>query len=345
MHPSRTIRTLTASTVLVLGSTLAGCAADQPSGTQQAAAGTAGFPITLTNCGREMTLDAPPERVVSLNQGSTEILLSLGLADRVVGSATWTDPVLDSLAAANEDVPRLAENAPSYERVLETEPDFVTASFASTLGEGGVTTPENLEKLGVGSYLSPAECLKDNEGDDDGTRHDALEIETILGEITDLARIFGVPERGEELVADLSRRLENAESEAPAGDVSAMYWFANSESPYLAGCCGGPGIIGRTLGVENVFDDTTDEWPQINWETVAERNPDVIVLGDLTRKSQTAETARAKIDYLKTNPVTSQMEAVKNDRFVTLSGAELNPSIRTVYAVENVAEQLADLGL
>ncbi|MFE7226193.1 ABC transporter substrate-binding protein [Nocardioides sp. NPDC057577] len=345
MHPSRTIRTLTASTVLVLGSTLAGCAADQPSGTQQAAAGTAGFPITLTNCGREITLEAPPERVVSLNQGSTEILLSLGLADRVVGSATWTDPVLDWLAAANEDVPRLAENAPSYERVLETEPDFVTASFASTLGEGGVTTPENLEKLGVGSYLSPAECLKDNEGDDDGTRHDALEIETIFGEITDLARIFGVPERGEELVADLSERLEKARAEAPAGEVSAMYWFANSESPYLAGCCGGPGIIGRTLGVENVFDDTTDEWPQINWETVAERNPDVIVLGDLTRKSQTAETARAKIDYLKTNPVTSQMEAVKNDRFVTLSGAELNPSIRTVYAVENVAEQLADLGL
>ncbi|SDK73181.1 iron complex transport system substrate-binding protein [Nocardioides sp. YR527] len=344
MHPSRTIRTLTASTVLVLGSTLAGCAADQPSGAQQAA-GTAGFPVTLTNCGREITLEAPPERVVSLNQGSTEILLSLGLADRIAGSATWTDPVLDSLAAANEDVPRLAENAPSYERVLEAEPDFVTASFASTLGEGGVTTPEDLEKLGVGSYLSPAECLKDNEGDDDGTRHGALEIETIFGEITDLARIFGVPERGEELVADLSRRLETARTEAPDHDVSAMYWFANSESPYLAGCCGGPGIIGRTLGVENVFDDTTDEWPQINWETVAERNPDLIVLGDLTRKSQTAETARAKIDYLKTNPVTAQMEAVKNDRFVTLSGAELNPSIRTVYAVENVAEQLAALGL
>ncbi|WP_406028767.1 ABC transporter substrate-binding protein [Nocardioides sp. NBC_00850] len=345
MHPSRTIRTFTASTVLVLCSALAGCAADQSSGAQQAAADTAGFPLTLTNCGREITLEAPPERVVSLNQGSTEILLSLGLADRMAGTATWTDPVLGSLAADNEQVPRLAENAPSYERVLEAEPDFVTASFISTLGEGGVTTPEDLGKLGVGSYLSPAECLKDNEGDDDGTRHDPLEIDTIFQEITDLARIFGVPERGEELVADLTKRLATARTEAPAGEVSAMYWFANSESPYLAGCCGGPGIIGRTLGVENVFDDTTDEWPQINWETVAERDPDVIVVGDLTRKSQTAETARAKIDYLKSNPVTARMEAVRNDRFVTLSGAELNPSIRTVYAVENVADQLADLDL
>lgn len=338
-------RTLAAGTGLALTLMLAGCAGDQDPTTRQAAAETAGFPLTLTNCGREITLDAPPERVVSLNQGSTEILLSLGLADRMVGTATWTDPVLDSLAAANADVPRLAENAPSYERVLEAEPDFVAASFISTLGEGGVTTPEDLEKLGVGSYLSPAECLKDNEGDDDGTRRDPLEIETILQEITDLARIFGVPERGEELVADLSKRLEAARGEAPAGEVSAMYWFANSESPYLAGCCGGPGIIGRTLGIENVFEDTADEWPQISWETIAERNPDVIVLGDLTRKSQTAETARAKIEFLKSNPVTAQMDAVKNDRFVTLSGAELNPSIRTVYAVENTADQLADLGL
>lgn len=345
MHLSRPIRTFTASTVLVLTVALAGCAADQPSGERQAAADAAGFPLTLTNCGREITLEAPPERVVSLNQGSTEILLSLGLADRMAGTAVWTDPVLDSLAEDNERVPRLADNWPSYERVLEAEPDFVTASFISTLGEGGVTTPEDLAKLGVGSYLSPAECVKDNEGDDDGTRLDPLEIETIFQEITDLARIFGVPERGEKLVADLSQRLEAARTQAPAGEVSAMYWFANSESPYLAGCCGGPGIIGRTLGIENVFDDTTDEWPQINWETVAERNPDVIVLGDLTRKSQTAETARAKIDYLKSNPVTARMDAVRNDRFVTLSGAELNPSIRTVYAVENVADQLAGLGL
>jgi iron complex transport system substrate-binding protein len=350
VHLSRTIRptlarTIAASTVLVLGSALTGCAADQPSGTQQAAADSAGFPLTLTNCGREITVEAPPERAVSLNQSSTEILLSLGLADRMAGTAVWTDPVLDPLAEDNERVRRLADNWPSYERVLEAEPDFVTASFISTLGEGGVTTPENLEKLGIGSYLSPAECVKDNEGDDDGTRHEALEVETIFQEITDLARIFDVPDRGEALVADLSQRVEAARAEAPEREVSAMYWFANSESPYLAGCCGAPGIIGRTLGIENVFDDTTDEWPQINWETVAERNPDVIVLGDLTRKNQTAETARAKIDYLKSNPVTARMDAVRNDRFVTVSGAELNPSIRTVYAVENVAEQLAELGL
>ncbi|OUZ09704.1 ABC transporter substrate-binding protein [Aeromicrobium sp. PE09-221] len=304
-----------------------------------------GYPVTIDNCGREVTVDAPPERAVSLNQGSTEILLSLGLADRMVGTATWTDPVREGLEEENDKVERLADNAPSYERVLETEPDLVTASFLGTLGEGGVTTPEALEELGVPSYLSPAECGKGDATSEDGSRDDVLEIDTVYQEISDLAEIFGVQQEGEQLVEELRSRMEAAAEEAPGGDVSVLYWFANSESPYMAGCCGAPGIINRTLGLDNVFDDSQEEWPQINWETVATRDPDVIVIGDLTRKSQTAETAEAKIDFLKSHPVTSEMTAVKEDRFIELTGAAMNPSIRTVDGVEQVAAGLRELGL
>lgn len=322
---------------------LAACGSDTTRTSEPTKASGAGFPVTMSNCGRDITIDQAPERAVSLNQGSTEILLSLGLADRMVGTATWTDPVLPDLQQANDTVARLADNAPSKERLLDTNPDFVTASFANTFGEGGVVTPDELDKLKVGSYLSPAECLKDNEGDGDGQRSGRLEIEAIYQEITELSKIFGVPDRGAALVADLKQRMASANKGVE--NVSALYWFANAESPYLAGCCGGPGIISRTLDIKNVFDDSTEEWPQVNWETVADRNPDVVVLGDLTRKSQTAETGRAKIEFLKKNPVTREMDAVKNDRFVLLSGAELNPSIRTVYAVENVVKQLNALEL
>ncbi|MBM9464987.1 ABC transporter substrate-binding protein [Aeromicrobium sp. YIM 150415] len=304
-----------------------------------------GYPVTLENCGREVTVEAPPERAVSLNQGSTEILLSLGLADRMAGTATWTDPVREGLEEENDKVERLADNAPSYERVLEAEPDIVTASFLGTLGEGGVTTPEALAELGVPSYLSPAECGKDDATSEDGSRDSTLEIDTVYQEVTDLAEIFGVQDEGEELVADLRSRMETAASEAPEDEVSVLFWFANSESPYMAGCCGAPGIISRTLGLDNVFDDSQEEWPQINWETVATRDPDVIVIGDLTRKSQTAETAEAKIDFLKNHPVASEMTAVREDRFISLTGAAMNPSIRTVDGVEQVAAGLRELGL
>ena len=67
--------------------------------------------------------------------------------------------------------------------------------------------------------------------------------------------------------------------------------------------------------------------------------------GDVTRKSQTAETAAAKIDFLESNPVTREMSAVRHRRYVSLTGAALNPSIRTVEGLEQVADALADLGL
>ena len=302
--------------------------------------------VTLKNCGHTVRVDSPPKRAVSLNQGTTEIMLSLGLADRMVGTATWTDPVLKGLEKANAKVTRLADNAPSYERVLETEPDFVAASFVSTLGKGGVATREQFEKLGVPTYVSPSDCAgKDNSGDGDGARKQALGIDAVYGEVRDLAAVFGVEDRGEKLIASLKQRMAKATSGLNASDVTLLYWFANSDSPYMAGCCGAPGVITRALGAKNVFDDTHEEWPQINWETVADRDPDVLVIGDLTRKSQTAESAAKKIAFLKSDPVTRNMDAVRHKRYVLLSGQAMNPTIRTVEGVEKVAAALREFGL
>ena len=68
-------------------------------------------------------------------------------------------------------------------------------------------------------------------------------------------------------------------------------------------------------------------------------------MGDLTRKSQTAETADAKIEHLKSNPVTAEMEAVKNDRFVKVAGGDMNPSIRTVDLTEKLVAGIDEFGL
>lgn len=283
---------------------------------------------------------------MSLNQGTTEILLSLGLADRMAGTATWTDPVMEGLEKANAEVPRLADNQPSFEKVLATEPDFVASSFTSTLDKGGVAPREKFEELGVPTYLSPADCEgKDNSGDGDGSRTKPLDMETVYREVRELARVFGVEERGERLVDRLKSRVAKATSGIRAGNTTVLYWFANQESPYMAGCCGAPGIISNVLGAKNVFDDSTQEWPQINWETVADRDPDVLVIGDLTRKSQTAESAAKKIAFLESNPATKNMKAVKEKRYVLLSGQAMNPTIRTVEGVEKVAAALRAYGL
>ncbi|MDX5569276.1 ABC transporter substrate-binding protein [Streptomyces sp. ID05-04B] len=336
------------SAVLFLAGALlsTGCGGSAASSAFSAGSEAAGRPVTLDNCGRRVRIDTPPRRAVSLNQGTTEIMLSLGLADRLAGTATWTDPLPRSLEKAGAGVTRLADNAPSFEKVLDVEPDFVAASFASTLGKGGVATRDRFEKLGVPTYLSPSDCAgKDNSGGGDGVRTEPLTMDAVYGEVRDLARVFGVVKRGETLVAALKSRVSRAASGLDAENVTLLYWFADSRSPCLAGCCGAPGAITRELGARNVFDDTEEEWPQVNWESVADRDPDVLVIGDLSRRQQTAETAAKKIAFLESDPVTRNMTAVRKKRYVLLSGQALNPTVRTVEGVEKVASALRAYGL
>lgn len=150
--------------------------------------------------------------------------------------------MLKGLEKANATVPRLADNAPSFEKVLDAEPDFVTASFVSTLGRGGVATREQFEKLGVPTYVSPSDCAgKDNDSGGDGSRSTPLTLDSVYGEIRDLSRAMGVKARGDQLVAQLKARVTKATTGLDASDTSLMYWFANSQSPYLAALLRRPG--------------------------------------------------------------------------------------------------------
>ncbi|MBU9765763.1 ABC transporter substrate-binding protein [Mycobacterium sp. TNTM28] len=320
---------------------VAGCAPDTSRAPHQGAA--PGYPLSVPNCGRQVVIDAPPQRAVSLNQSSTEILLSLGLADRMVGTATWTDPVRPDLEAANARVPRLALNKPSLETVLDTEPDFVSASFGGTLGPGGVADRAQFEQLGVPSYLAPSDCEGKTSVNGDGARSTPFTMAAIHTEIRDLARIFGVADRGELLVAQLRDRMGQVTA-APSG-VDMAFWFSDVRAPYFAGCCGSPGVIAESVGARNVFADTTDEWPQVSWESVADRDPDVLVLADLSRRTIDGDALAAKIAFLESNPLTRALTAVRERRYIVVNGADLNPSIRTVDGAEKVARGLRELGL
>ncbi|MCL8249761.1 ABC transporter substrate-binding protein [Aeromicrobium fastidiosum] len=344
-------RTPLLAVVALTTSLLTACGSGSMTGTASEAtlAGTEGrtdYPLTITdNCGVDVTIEKAPERAVSVNQGSTEILLSLGLQDRMVGTATWTDAVRPNLAAANAEVPRLGDDAVSYERVLKEEPDLVTASFAYALDGDDPDRRAQYARLGVPTYLAPSHCDGRTDASGDGPRDHPLEMDVIYEEITQLAEIFDVPSRGEALVAELKQRMADAAGLTPGGDVSIAYWFANTELPYMAGANGSPGVMSRTVGVENVFDDTDVEWPQISWESVLDRDPDVIALGDLARDQQTGDRLEDKIRFLETDPVTKQLTAVREKRYVVLNGADMNPSIRTVDGTEKLAKALVDLGM
>ncbi|MBU9765764.1 ABC transporter substrate-binding protein [Mycobacterium sp. TNTM28] len=315
-----------------------------PGADPAAGPGPTSYPLTLENCGVQVTFDRPPQRAVSLYQSSTEILLALGLADRMVGTSTWFDPVLPELAAANATVARLADNDPGLEAVLDAEPDLVTSASAHTFTPAVVAERSRFAQLGIPTYQSPSVCVGATVAGETVTRTQPLALDTLFREIRELAEIFDVPQRGEDLVGRLTRRLESAAT-VTAPDTSVAFWFSGLRTPYLAGCCSAPGLYATELGVTNVFADARADWPEISWEALADRDPDVLVLADLQRRRIDGDALETKVKFLESNPVTKNMTAVRAKRYVVLTGSELDPGIREIDALEKLATGFKTFGL
>lgn len=309
------------------------------------------YPLTLENCGATITFDKAPARAVAIGQSSTEILLALGLADKIVGTAVWFGPVLAGYEDENAKIERLADNDPSFESVIGKEPDLVAVQFEWHVGpSGSVGTREQFAGLSVATYISPADCVaKDNTVGGDGVRKEMFTMDLVYREIADLARIFDVADRGDALIADLKAREAAAIAKVAgkAADVSVVFWFSSPEvdgDAYIAGKNGAPAYILQTLGARNVV-TTEEEWPLVSWEAIAGANPSVIVLGEMERRRYGADDAAVKLRFLETDPVVSTLEAVQKRRLVTMDVQSMQPSLRTIDGIEALAEGIESFGL
>lgn len=320
-----------------------------PAGAAQAAE--TAYPLTINSCGHEITFKQAPARTVSVGQSTTEVLYLLGVADKVVGTALWIGPVLKGYEDANAKVERLADNDPSFEAVVGKRPDLVTTQFQWQIGpEGVVGTPEQFAELGIPVYTSPADCMgKDNSGGGDGVRKSVFTMDLVYQEVRDLAKIFNVQDRGEEVVADLKKREEAARAKIASanGKISAVFWFSSAEldiDPYVAGRNGAPGYIMSALGLKNVI-ESDEEWPTVGWETIAKANPSVIVAGKMDRRRFPADDVAVKLKFLATDPVASIMPAVKAAHVFEMDAQAMNPTIRTIEGIETLAEAISTAGL
>lgn len=307
------------------------------------------YPLTLTSCGHEITIDRAPESVVSVGQSTTEILYMLGLADRVAGTSLWINPVLPEFAEIDAAVPRLSDNAPSFESVLAARPALVVTAYEWMIGPQGVVgTREMFDDAEIPSWIMPTECEgKDNTQSMDGERTVMFDTELLYRSIAELALIFDVEERGAEVIAGLRAREAAAIERAQALDlpegVSGVFWYSSADlaiDPYVAGVNAVPGWMLSALGVQNVV-TSEEEWPTVGWETIARANPTFIVAAEMNRRRFPADDIAVKRDYLASDPVTREMAAVRNDRILAMEAHAMDPSVRSIFALEALAEALA----
>src|SRR5690554_2844088 len=279
---------LTISIVVATVLALTGCAAvasTAPASEPSASA--------ITNCGLEVDY-SNPQRVVIIKSSPLEMLLALGLGDRIVGSAFTNGPVPEEWADAASEIPLLSEQVPSEEAVLALEPDLVYAGWESNFSPDGAGERSELHALGVDTYVSPSACQSLS------ADHPALTTDDILNEITEVVSIFGADTTA--LVSDQRAALE-AVQPLP-GDRSALWFSSGSDTPFVGGGTGAPQVILDALGLTNIAGDLGQAWAPFNWEAVVDANPDVIVLVDSAWNS-----ADKKIGVLEANPVTAKLDA------------------------------------
>ena len=105
------------------------------------------YPLTLENCGVETTVSAEPEGTVAVGQAATEVLYSLGLGEKVLGTSVWFTDVLPEFAELNAGIERLADNDPSFESVVSKRPDLVTVQYEWHIGPQGIVATPKLQQL------------------------------------------------------------------------------------------------------------------------------------------------------------------------------------------------------
>ncbi len=283
----------------------------------------------ITNCGVEVNIENP-QRVVTIKSSTTEMLLALGLGDRIVGTAFPDGPVPEQWAEAAADIPIIADRMPSEEAVLSLEPDLVYAGWESNFSADGAGERSELHALGVDTYVSPSACSSLS------AEHSKLTVDDILAEIGEVASIFNA-----DASALLAEQQATLDSVSPLPGERTVLWFSSgSDTPFVGGGTGAPQVILDRLGLVNIAEELGQAWAPFNWEAVIDANPDVIVLVDSAWNS-----ADKKIGVLETNPSTAKLDAVVNQRYLVIPFAASEAGVRTIPAISELRGQLEGLGL
>ncbi|KKB07367.1 putative F420-0 ABC transporter substrate-binding protein [Devosia chinhatensis] len=286
------------------------------------------YPLVLDNCGTVVEFDGPPQRVVTLKSTATELLLALGLANRIVGIGFQDGPLPESLASAGEGLKILSDKLPSQEVVLESEPDFIYGGWESNFAADGAGERPILAELGVDTYVAPAACRS--------IAPPKLTFDGLFAQIAEMGAIFDIEDTANALIAEQQALLDGVTRD-PRG-LTALWYSSGTKTPYVGAGTNAPDMIMSALGLENIYGAVGEGWTSASWEAIVDENPDVIVLVDAAWNP-----AEQKKTLLAENPITNKLDAVVNERYLIIPFPASEAGIRNVPAVLDMAAQLAKL--
>lgn len=293
----------------------------------------------MRNCGLELTLEQPVQRAVTLEQGATETLLALGAQDLMVGTSHRKEKLRPDLQEAFDAIPELSPEPATAEQIRSVDADFIYSPFMVNYTRDRSGDRHEWQKVGVQPFVSNVECR------DQPENHDRDGFELIAEDFRQLGVMFDRRDEADRLIADLDDAVAKARNLAATGGkhhASIAFLYSMYEgAPYVAGSKSIAQDMANLNGARNVFDDLDEDWPAISWEAFAGRDPDYIVLADLSGRGAPGDTPAEKVKELESNPATRHMRAVRDKRYIVVPGVGLTQSVRTVEPLRIITERLA----
>lgn len=330
-----------AAAILAASTLLAGCGAKVEEAAPSPSSGRA---ATVTNCGAPLTVPGIPSRVVVNDTGNAEILFALGLSDRLAGYTTYDGKHVDYQTSPwKADFDRAPNLGTAFTRevIQAANPDFVFGGWSYGFQETTGVTPDWIRQIGAVPYQLSEACRQP------GTKQRGVmpPLDALYTDLENLSTLFGVPDRGRQLVEQYRARIDAVRAQAPKDDARKARVFlfdSASPDPFTSGRTGTPQAIIESAGATNVFADINDSWTTSSWEAAAQRDPQVIVIVDYGVGPE--NTPEAKIAQLRSQPLMANTTAVREGNILTLPYAALVEGPRTPDSVETLAKFLRSKG-
>ncbi|MBV4460554.1 ABC transporter substrate-binding protein [Pseudomonas sp. COR58] len=297
-------------------------------GTPQAFAEATKYPLTIQSCNREVTFKEAPKHAVSHDINMTQMMLALGLKPQMAGysGVSGWKSVTPHMQSLLDGLPELAAKYPSVETLLNANVDFFFAGWDYGMRVGGDLTPQTLQPLGINVYELTESCAF-------VMKRPAATLDDTYNDLRNLGKIFDVQDRADALVADMQSQVAEIRKDLPAEKPRVFLYDSGEDRAMTSGRLGMPQALIDAAGGRNVLDDVEASWTRVNWETVVERNPQVIVIVDYSEI-----TAEQKIEFLLKNKALQSVDAIKNQRFIVIPYVQATPGIDNVLAVETLAK-------
>jgi iron complex transport system substrate-binding protein len=246
----------------------------------------AAWPVSVVDdLGREVRLEARPERIVSLVPSHTETVCALGACGRVVGRDTHSNEPDGVLA-----LPTLGSAfVPDLEALVALQPDLVLVDEYSGAADA-------VAALGIPVFA--------------GTPQRVDEVFTM---IIRLGRLLGASQEAAALVERLHGEFASV-ALAVAGRERPTVFFEIDPSPYSVGPDGFIGTLIDLAGGENIVPSELGDFPLVDPEFVVAADPEVIILADAPYGIDLAA--------VQARPGWSAVSAVRSGRVIELDESE-----------------------